>query len=793
MRLLSAAFLLFNILLFAAPAKAQSPNIAVAAKEWNAYWIVAPNTPGTGYGVYHFRKTINLTVKRPAFPIRVSADNRYKLYVNGTLVSSGPARGDTYYWNYETVDIAPYLTIGKNVIAATVWNDGPDRPEAQISLRTAFIVQGDSPAEETLNTDTSWKCIRDTAYTPNTWIGYDTYYVAGPGEIIDMKHTVKGFTDINFDDSKWPGAEELDHGKPKGKPDSFGWMLVPSQLPQMERTLQRILVLRKADGITVPSSFPATKTAITIPANTTVTLLLDQTYLTSAYVTFNFSKGKDAGISISYAESLFDNIKKYGTRKSNRNDVDGKDFAGRKDSLVSDGTAGQSFNSLYWRTYRYVQVRVQTKNDPLTIDDIYGTFTGYPFKNNAVFNTDNAEIKKILDIGWRTARLDAMETYMDCPYYEQLQYIGDTRIQAMVSYYNSGDDRLARNAINLMDHSRIAEGVTLSRHPSFSPQIIPTFSLWYIGMLHDYWMYRPDTNFVKSKLMAERSILDFFSKYQQADGSLKNTPYWTFVDWADGKNWDAGMPPKGSKGGSSILDMQLLYAYQQAAEMEGKMGIPAYVILYAKKAAQLKQTIQAKYWDDVKKIYADTEDKNQYSQHANSLAILTGLVKPEQMASVAKTMLTDTALTQCTIYFKYYLHQALVKAGLGNDYISWLGIWRDNIKMGLTTWAEISDLQNNRSDCHAWGSSPNIEFYRTVLGIDSYAPGFSKIKIEPHLGTLINVSGEIPHPNGKVAVAYSLSGAKWKINISLPPNTSGVLVWNDKKYVLKAGENSFSI
>jgi alpha-L-rhamnosidase len=793
MRSLSAAFLLFSTLLFAGSANAQSPNIAIATKEWNAYWIVAPNSPGTGYGVYHFRKSINLATKPVTFNIRISADNRYKLYVNGILVSLGPARGDTYYWNYETVDIAPYLTTGKNTIAATVWNDGPDRPEAQISLRTAFIVQGDSPAEEIANTDTSWKCIRDTAYTPNTWIGYYTYYVAGPGEIIDMKHTVKGFTDINFDDTKWPEAEELDHGKPKGMSDAFGWMLVPSQIPQMERTLQRIPVLRKADGMTIAASFPATKTAITIPANTTVTLLLDQTYLTSAYVTFNFSKGKDAGIAISYAESLFDSPKDYDKQKSNRNDIQGKYFAGRKDSLISDGTDGQTFNSLYWRTYRYVQVRVQTKNDPLTIDDIYGTFTGYPFKYNAVFNTDNEEIKKILEIGWRTCRLDAMETYMDCPYYEQLQYIGDTRIQAMVSYYNSGDDRLARNAINLMDHSRIAEGLTLSRHPSFSPQIISTFSLWYIGMLHDYWMYRADSNFVKSKLMAERSILDFFSKYQQADGSLKSTPYWTFIDWADGKNWHSGMPPTGSKGNSSMLDMQLLWAYQQAAEMEGKMGMAAYAVLYAKKAAQLKQTIENKYWDAAKTLYADTEDKNLFSQHANSLAILTGLVKPQYMATMAKNMLNDTSLTQCTIYFKYYMHQALVKAGLGNDYLSWLDVWRNNIKMGLTTWAEISDLKNNRSDCHAWGSSPNIEFYRTVLGIDSYAPGFSKIKIEPHLGALTNVSGEIPHPNGKVAVAYVLDKDKWKISITLPQNTSGVLVWKTKKYLLKAGQNSFTI
>ena len=243
------ALLFLSTLLFPKTIHAQS-TAAVAAKDWDAYWIVAPNTPGTAYGVYHFRKSINLSAKPASFIIDVSADNRYKLYINGTLVSVGPARGDTYYWNYEAIDIAQYLVTGKNSVAATVWNDGPDRPEAQISLRTAFIVQGESKNEEILNTDTSWKCIRDTAYRPNTWIGYYTYYVAGPGEIIDMNKTVKGFTAVNFDDSKWPEAEELDHGKPKGKADAFGWMLVPSQIPQMERTLQRIPVLRKSTGIT---------------------------------------------------------------------------------------------------------------------------------------------------------------------------------------------------------------------------------------------------------------------------------------------------------------------------------------------------------------------------------------------------------------------------------------------------------------------------------------------------------------------------------------------------------------
>jgi len=113
--------------------------------------------------------------------------------------------------------------------------------------------------------------------------------------------------------------------------------------------------------------------------------------------------------------------------------------------------------------------------------------------------------------------------------------------------------------------------------------------------------------------------------------------------------------------------------------------------------------------------------------------------------------------------------------------------------MGLTTWTEDSNVDYTRSDCHAWGSSPNIEFFRTVLGIDSDAPGFTKVRIEPHLGRLKHASGSIPHPNGKLAVSYQLDKGKWDMTINLPVKTAGRFVWKGKSYPLVAGKNRFRI
>ena len=156
-------------------------------------------------------------------------------------------------------------------------------------------------------------------------------------------------------------------------------------------------------------------------------------------------------------------------------------------------------------------------------------------------------------------------------------------------------------------------------------------------------------------------------------------------------------------------------------------------------------------------------------------------------------MITDSSLTQATIYFQYYVNQALHKTGFGNLYLDRLQIWKDNLAMGLSTWAEISDINAARSDCHAWGASPNIEFFRTVLGIDTDAPGFNKIKIEPNLGSLTKVSGSMPHPKGEIDVSYNVDQhRRLDAVISIPEGTTGVFVWNGKEHILKSGETKFN-
>jgi hypothetical protein len=816
------AFLLSGAQAFAqfGPQRDPSAPFDLKSDNWNARWISVPETGAQDYGVYYFRKDVDLASVPADYVVHVTGDNRYKLYVNGTLVSLGPAKGDATHWNYETVDLAPWLKAGKNAIAALVYHEGSQKPDSQASVSVGFLLQGEGNARM-LYTDRTWKCLKDEAYSPLRPV-VSGYYVAGPGEQVDLAKTpsdwLLGPTD------GWLDARQGQAGEPKDVLSSNqgdGHNLVPSPLPQMERTPQRLASVRKADGVKAPAGFLEGKASLTIPANTKAELLLDNGALTNAYFNVHLTGGKGARLALGYAESLYipapqqagpdlppgmrmedipaDVVAQFSRRpraprtvgKGNRDEVEDKVFMGREDVLLADGAAHE-WTTLSWRTYRYVRVQVETADEPLTIKDLSGTFTGYPFELAAKLDTKDEELQKMLEIGWRTARLCAVETYMDCPYYEQLQYLGDTRIQALVSLYNAADDRLVKNFLRLADMSRNADGITKSRYPTTIPQYIQPYALSYIYALHDYLMYGADTDFVLDLVPGAEQIIRYFERYQLSDGRLKNLPGWNFSDWVNDKpSWNYGAPLRGADGCSINMDLQLLLAYQVMAELEEARGNTWQAGEYKASAEKLAAGVKAAYWNPARGLFADRAEQDNYSQHGNALAILCGIV--DDPKSLAQKLLTDDSLAQCTIYYKFYLHEAYVKAGLGDDYLKWLDIWRENIAMGMTTWGEDANVFGTRSDCHAWGASPNIEFFRTVLGIDSDAVAFKRVRIEPHLGDLQEIGGAMPHPAGEISVHYKVKGKKLQVEVNLPKEVDGLFVWNGKEQYVRGGKNTFTL
>jgi len=782
------------------PAKAQAQDLAdkinpdLLRKTWQAQWILHPTASSTAYGVFHFRRTFSLPSKPAEFIVHVSADNRYQFFVNGTRVSAGPARGDMLHWRYETLDLAPYLDAGDNTLAALVFNFGEHKPVAQISRHTAFILQGNGAAEAVVNTNDKWRVVQNEAYQPIaiTSSMIPGYYVAGPTDSLDAARYPWGWEREKFDDSGWLTPKNIGYGGqgvPPGINDyaaNSAWLLVPRNIPLLEEKPERFARVVRSSA-KVPPGFLAGKAPTVIPAGTTASFLLDHSHLTMGYPELVVSRGKGSTIKITYAESLLGP----GNKKGNRNELEGKRMVGYYDVFLPDGGAGRTFRPLWVRTYRFVQLDIATGAEPLLLDDFRGTFTAYPFAQRASFRSPDATLGNIWDVGWRTARLCALETYMDCPYYEQLQYVGDTRIQALISLYVAGDDRLMRNAIAQFDDSRLPEGLTLSRYPSNIIQLHPGFSLLWVAMVHDFHRHRPDSAFTRQFLPGIRNVLEWFDRRTDpATGLLGYLPWVNYMDAAPG--FQAGAPPGTQQGQSALNTLLYAYALDRAAELAGFHGQPERAGMYRRWSAAAKEAVRKRCYSPARGLFAETPAQEAWTQHTNILAVLTDAVPAAEQPALLERVLSDKSLIPAQIYFRFYLVQALKKTGMGDRYLSNMQPWENMIAQGLTTFAETD--QDARSDCHAWSASPSYDLLATVCGIEPAGVGFQTVRIAPNLGRLPEVSATMPHPAGDIALSLRRRGKGGiTVEITLPPGLTGIFAWGGKTVPLRPGRQKVNL
>lgn len=773
---------------------AQSVNVNpdLLKKQWNAHWITHPTASLKDYGVYHFRRDFNLSTRPESFIVHVSADNRYRLFVNGQPVGFGPARGDLLHWRFESYDIAEYLEAGSNCIAAVAWNFGEHIPVAQHTYETGFILQGDTEQEQVVNSNPqTWKVIQNEAYRPLTQADFTVlgYYAVGATDFVEGEKYPWGWEQPDFSTSTWLTPRSLRNGQPYGFPYGYGdgaYNLIPRNIPLLEERVERMKKVVRTTGLTIDPSFLEGNNTVSVPANTQAKILLDQTYLVSGYPELKVSGGKGSQIKVTCSEALYDEQ----NQKGNRNITEGKKIIGYYDIFKPDGGSNRLFRPLWNRTYRFIELAVETKDEPLMLQDFYGMYATYPFEENAAFRTNDDITDKIWEVGWRTARLCATETYMDCPYYEQLQYIGDTRIQALISLYVSGDDRLMRNSLLQFDHSRAPEGITMSRYPSELAQYIPPYALFWIAMVHDYHMYRDDPELIQQMLPGIEAVLQWFESKLDDNMLLGGLQWWNYVDVAEG--FTRGTPAGAEEGQSTLISLQLIYALDYAAELFDVYGRKDQAERYHQLSERIKKAVMESSYDEGRQLIADTPQKNIFSQHTNIMAVLTNTAPKEMQKPLIEKTLTDTSLIQCNIYYRFYLTRAVKKVGMADYFVNHMETWTDMLQEGLTTFAEHEE--NTRSDCHAWSASPNYEFLATVCGIMPASPKFASVEIAPALGYLENVEGSMPHPSGTINVSFQRKGRnKLTGEVTLPEGVNGYLRWNGQKVPLKPGNQKINL
>jgi hypothetical protein len=725
---------------------------------WRASFVWSSEHGGPGLTVRRFRRTLQVKTVPDSFRVHVSADSRYVLWVNGQCVGRGPLKGTPEHYFFETYELAPYLKTGPNVIAAIVHWFGANTPTCEVhGPRAGFLLQGPDGAE--VDTPGEWKVMVDRSITPDTaHYTYNAHRFLGYVEQVDAAAIPTGWQEADYDDSDWEASvasdpADIDRTHGVSPPRDMYPREIPALLEESSRFVRTIQNQRE-----IPHLFGGEPQGWTVAPGEAGELILDAGAQTTGHPVFEMAGGAGRTVQVIYGECISHQEEKDGRRvwvKGIRDDFANGDVTGYRDTIALDGRP-LSYEPFHWRTFWFIKIAVSAGQEPFTLRDASYRFTTYPQKLLATYESSDPDSERMFEISWRTLQLCSHETFEDCPYYEQLQYVGDTRLQALLSMALTGKTELTRRALRLFRDSMRPDGLVCSRVPSVHRQLIPHFALFWVLMVDDYWLWvgPREREFVSSMLPVVDGVLSFFRARLRSDGFVGPLPHWCMVDSAEG--WPAGEPPAVMEGGSTYMTSLFICALEAAIRLHTQAGVPADAKRWRPLADRLRRSVRGDAWSADEGLFLERPDRadDTLSQHSQMMAILAEAATPEQTSITLRRLTTDPSLHRAKLMQSYYLARALEQAGAYDEFSTHvLEPWREMLAVNLSTWTEY--WPPTRSDCHAWSAWIAFDFLTRVLGIRPGKPGFEEILIRPQTAGHRFARGSMPTPAGIISVDWT--------------------------------------
>ena len=733
--------------------------------QFTAHWVTHPDLEGSEQAIVLFRSEFTLESVPDSFPIDITADAHFRLHVNGAWVAWGPQLGEVQHWRYDHHELAGYLRPGKNVIGVEVFNWGHYRHFGMQSVRTALLVQGYGAAEFlttqrgrqnyrcTVNAGVSGQQIK-WRYDDRDIIG--GLYANNPMDSVFAAAYPWGWRGEGFSTKEWSHPEFVEWAHLSRNGGGFLWLLEPRSVPSQIRTPQAFKSLRhQPASVNVPKSWHLGDTTVGLPPGGTYRFLLDMGEVTLGFPTLRWSGGEASVITYTWTENLFNPDR----TKAHRAEVDGKIVAGYFDTVVADGGEGRAYTPSWYRTLRYLEIRVTTGADTLQLRTPTFQRVTSSIPLAARWESDDAVLDDVVDMSVRTVEICTQDYYLSDAYYETMQYIGDTKIQAPVWELYSGDRRHTRNALLDFHRGRNPDGVLRSAYPNRYHFYHSTYSLVWVDMVYDYFQRSGDTSFVRQFLPGIEQTLSYFGDhYNAASGFLEDIPYGPFIDWYVGAQ-TMGIAPGADASASTPVSLHYAHALGSAAALFTALGCRSERARdYLTRRSDMISILRERCYVPARQLLAERPDKTYFDQHSSILGILLDVIPAADQHHALENLLLDEDLGQATYYYRYYLFTALAKLERADLFGEALEPWRILRDDGATTLVERFEdpRKPTRSEAHPWGASPALFAFTLLAGIgtDHASP---HIRMAPTFGHLRRMKGYTPVRGIGAGVHFDLS------------------------------------
>ncbi len=765
---------------------------------WQAKWIWCGGEASPKNFYLYLRKGMTITKQVKSAVVHVTADSRYKLYLNGQYLGRGPARCDPRWQSYDTYDVTAHLKQGKNVFAALVHHYGTGT-FSYIPGRGGFLFQaqieyGDGAAE-VVKSDPSWRVL---PAKPWGFVESGSWQPGVPKaslqlgfqEVYDARQEILDWNQAEFDDSQWREAVAIE-------PLQFiPWRsLIPREIPPLreEPILAQALV---ETGVVPEKKYPGDRHRIAeaiaeeehqpdkgMIENPQVMFQDDEAWAViyppktgqAVYLTIDFGAevcgfprvevegAAGCALDVGYGERLLKGrVMPVSDIHPDSEYATNLRYADRY--ILRDGRQVWE-NGFGLRGFRYLQITIHNLRGPLKLYRVGLNSCSYPVDQLGAFECSDSLLNRIWGVGCRTLQLCMHDGYEDCPWREQAQWCGDAHVEARINYYAFGDARLTAQWLRQMAQSQRADGLTRSLFPAFVDWANPDYSLLWVISIWDYYLWTGEERLPKELYPNVVKLIDWCERMVDSDGLIfmpSDLPEQGFIDWAD----------VAKRGRVTALNCFYCGALEVVSKLAALNGDEESEEKFRRIHQRVAEAVNRHLWSEEKGVYLDCGESNRISQHANFTALCYGICLPERWRQVISYVLDpDNKPVEAQFYFLHFgftpLFETDPKAAL--DLIRTR--WGDMLNQGATTFWETRTSgtgEELESLCHGWSATPTYHLSAEVLGVKPTEPGFKRFSVAPKLGDLEWAKGKVPTPKGQIEVSWQKDEDKFKLEMTVP-------------------------
>ena len=597
--------------------------------------------------------------------IYISADDYYKLYINGEFVAMGPCPGYNFEYYYNELDISSYVKKGKNTIAVHTYYQGLiNRVWVSGDERHGLIFDIVNNDRVVLFSDENVKCSYHSGFSSLGLLGYQTAF----RECYDAGCKETGFEKCDYDDAYWDKSYIKAYNDYNLVPQPTYPLVVYNKKPE---------ICEKRDN----------------------SIFLDFGQEMVGYLTFKAKGEKGSKITLHFSEELDDDgLPRYQLR-CNCIYEEEMILSGKEDVL----------NQFDYKAFRYAEI-IFDDGVEVDTDSIEFIVRHYPYEEKKFDIKDN-KLASIMRLSLDSVKYGTQELYMDCPTREKGQYICDCGLIGLSHIVATGDKEMFKKFLyNTASSDFICKGL-MTEAPCSHMQEIADYSLQFSFFVWKYYEMTGDRETLKNMVSVCEGVWEYFKKYEKESGLIENVAEkWNMVDWPENLRDDYDFPEEtpAGPGFHNVINAFYIGLLIYIDKMYTELGIDKKTDADKKKKAFVKA-----FYNEATHLFTDREETEHASLHSNVLPLLFDIIPDDECKKNILLMIDEKRLTKCNFFMGAFMLFALQKEGekeLLYNIITDERAWMNMLKEGATTTFEAwgKEQKWNTSLFHPVGAIPLI-------------------------------------------------------------------------------------